>query len=129
MSEERELTRADRAFIDAIRADFQPEPPSPSRAAAMRMELERRIERRALVRRFAAPALATAALAVALWLTTPATDPNPASSAAATPVTAAELDAYVDPDEFASELAERDDYLPADYQSLALLVDDSEADR
>ena len=127
MSEESELTRADRALVDAIRADFQPQPLSPARAAAMRMDLERRIERRAFARRFAAPALATAALAAALWLTLPASLPTP--SATDTPATGAALDAYVDPDEFASELAERDDYLPADYQSLALLVDDSAADR
>jgi len=127
MSEERDLTRADRALVDAIRADFQPEPLSPARAAAMRMELERRIERRAYARRFATPALATAALVAALWLTLPAASPIP--PAPATPVSGAELDAYVDPDEFASELAERDDYLPADYQVLALLVDDSGTDR
>ncbi len=125
MSEERDLTRSDRALVDAIRADFQPEPLSPARAAAMRMELERRIERRTFARRFAAPALATAALAAALWLTLPAASPTPSATAT---VGGAELDAYVDPDEFASELAERDDYLPADYQVLALLVDDSAAD-
>jgi hypothetical protein len=127
MSEERELARADRALVDAIRADFQPEPLSPARAAAMRMDLERRLERRALARRFAAPVLATAALAAALWLTLPAAAPTP--SATDTPATGAELDAYLDPDAFASELADDEDYLPADYQLLALLVDDLAADR
>jgi hypothetical protein len=131
MSDDRDLERADRALIDAIRAEFQPEPTSPARAAELRRELAEQIERgpRPLRLRLAVPALATAALAAAaLWLALPASTPS-TSDGAVVAASSAEGDSLVDPDAFASELAERDGYLPADYQSLALLIDDSAADR
>ena len=131
MSDDRDLERADRALIDAIRAEFQAEPTPPARAAELRRALAERIERgpRPLGVRLAVPALATAALAVAaLWLALPATTPN-APGGGAVAVSSAESDSLVDPDAFASELAERDGYLPADYQELALLIDDAATDR
>lgn len=116
----------DRRLIESLRAAFRPDPMTPERAAAFRKALEARIERRARSRRLALPALATAAVAAgALWLALPATNPaGPAASA-----TPAEADAFVDPDALASELAQRSDYLPVDYQELALLLEDDAADR
>ena len=130
MSDDRDLERADRALIDAIRAEFRPEPTAPARAAELRRALAEHIERgpRPLRLRLAVPALATAALAAALWLALPATTPS-APGGGAVEVSSAESDSLVDPDAFASELAERDGYLPADYQELALLIDDSATDR
>ena len=131
MSDERDLARADRALVDAIRADFQPEPTSPARAAELRRALAERIERgpRPLRVRLAVPALAAAALAAAaLFLALPASTPSHPDDTAVT-VSSADGDSLVDPDAFASELAERDGYLPADYQELALLIDDPATDR
>jgi hypothetical protein len=131
MSDDRDFTRADRALVDAIRADFQPEPTSPARAAELRRALAARIERgpRPLALRIAVPALATAALASAmLWLALPAATPSAPDTGAVT-ASSADSDSLVDPDAFASELAERDGYLPADYQELALLIEDSATDR
>jgi hypothetical protein len=131
MSDERDLGRADRALVDAIRADFQPEPTSPARAAELRRALAERIERgsRPLGVRLAVPAFAAAALAAAaLFLALPATTPSHPDDAALA-VSSADSDSLVDPDAFASELAERDGYLPADYQELALLIDDPATDR
>lgn len=116
----------DRRWLEALRDGFRPEPMSPARAAAFRRALDERIERRSAARRFALPALAGAAItALALWLAWPVTTAIEPDTA----VTSAELEAYVDPDAFASELAERGEYLPADYQGLALLLDDDAADR
>lgn len=128
MNDERDLSQGDRALIAAIRSELQPEPLSAARAAELRRDLAERIERGGRVNRFrvALPALAAGAFAVALWLALPARTPTPAVDTADG---AAELDALVDPDALASELAESEDYLPADYQVLALALDDSEADR
>jgi hypothetical protein len=116
----------DRHWLEALRDGFRPEPMSPSRAAAFRRALDARLERRARARRFALPALAGAALAaLALWLAWPVTRATELDAG----VTSAEIDSFVDPDTFASELAERGDYLPADYQGLALLLEDDTADR
>ena len=128
MSDEHELGRADRALVDAIRAELQPEPLSPARASELRRALAERIGRPPRVNRFrvAVPALAAGALAFALWLALPASAPNEATD---TSDSGAELEAYVDPDAIASELGESADYLPADYQMLALAIDDAPADR
>ena len=125
MNDDRELDRGDRALIEAIRAGFQPDPTSPLRAAELRRELAARIEADTNPRRWqiAVPALAVSALAAALWLALPARAPVDTRDASA------ELEAFVDPDRFASELADGDDYLPADYQMLALVVDDSPAEQ
>jgi len=113
-------------WLETLRDEFQPEPMSPQRAAGFRRALDERIERRAGARRFALPALASAAVAaLALWVAWPVTAPIEVDASA----TSAELDEYVDPDAFASELAGRGDYLPADYKGLALLLDDDTADR
>src|SRR5258708_6100193 len=107
-------------WLEALRDEVRPEPMSPQRAAAFRRALAERIERRASARRFALPGLASAAVAaLALWVAWPASAPIEVDASA----TSAELDEYVDPDAFASELAGRGDYLPADYQGLALLLD------
>ena len=128
MNDDRDLTRADRALVDVIRSELAPEPLSPARAAQLRRELAERIERAPRPNRFrvAVPALALGALATALWLALPAPAPTVATD---TSDSAAELEAYVDPDAFASELGENADYLPADYQVLALALDDAPADR
>jgi len=116
----------DRRLIESLRAEFRPDPMSPARAAAFRRALEERIERRARSRRFALPALASAAVAAAaLWLALPAATPIERAATASS----AEADAFVDPDALASELAQRPDYLPVDYQELALLLEDDAADR
>lgn len=116
----------DDRWLEALRDAFRPEPMSPERAAAFRRALDERIERSAGARRFALPAFAAAvAAAAALWLAWPVTPPTDANTAA----TSAGLDSFVDPDESASELVERRDYLPADYQGLALLLEDDTADR
>jgi hypothetical protein len=116
----------DRRLIESLRAEFRPDPMSPERAAAFRRRLEERIEPRARARRFALPAFAAAAVAAAaLWLALPATTPTEPAALA----TSAEADAFVDPDALASELAQRSDYLPVDYQELALLLEDDAADR
>ena len=128
MSDERDLGRADCALVETIRTELQPEPLSAARTAELRRELAERIERRPRVNRFrvAVPALAAGALAFALWLALPAPTPTEAPD---TSDGGAELEAYVDPDAFASELGENADYLPADYQMLALAIDDAPADR
>ena len=121
----------DRKWIDAIRAEFQPEPTPPARAAELRRALAQQIERGAGPQRlgFALPALAGAALAAgALWLALPATAPTTPDESSLS-ASSADPDSLVDPDAFASELAERDGYLPADYQELALLIDDPATDR
>jgi hypothetical protein len=116
----------DRRWLEALRDEFRPEPMSPQRAAALRRALDERIERRARARAFALPALASATIAaITLWVAWPLTTPTAVHAAA----TSAEIDEFVDPDRFASEVAERGDYLPADYQGLALLLDDDAADR
>jgi hypothetical protein len=118
MSEER--------WIETVREAFQPAPLSPARAAELRRDLAARIERRPRVTRFGLPALASAAVAAAaLYLAWPHA---PLLTTSDAPV-AAESDALVDPDQLASELTEQAEYLPADYQSLALLLDDDAADR
>ncbi|MFI5317187.1 MAG: hypothetical protein ACHQ6T_15915 [Myxococcota bacterium] len=116
----------DRDWIDSLRAEFRPEPMTAERAAEFRRTLEARIDTGARNRRFALPALALAtAAAAALWLALPATAPlAPAASASS-----AEADAFVDPDALASDLAQQSGYLPADYQGLALLIEDEKADR
>lgn len=116
----------DRRWLEALREEFRPEPMSPARAAGFRRALDERIERRSGPRRFALPALAGAAVtAAALWLAWPVTTATQADAV----VTSAEIDAFVDPDAFANDVAERGDYLPADYQGLALLLDEDTADR
>lgn len=115
----------DRGWIESLRAGFRPEPMSPERAAAFRRALERRIQRRARARRFALPALAAASAAAALWLAIREPAPEPPASIAGS----AEAWAFLDPDALASELAQRSDYLPADYQQLALLLEDDAIDR
>jgi hypothetical protein len=116
----------DHRWLETLRDEFRPEPTSPQRAAAFRRALDERMERRAGTRRFALPALAGAAVAVVtLWLAWPATVPTKMDAVA----TSAEIDEFVDPDGFASEVADRGDYLPADYQGLALLLEDDTADR
>jgi hypothetical protein len=97
----------------------------------LRRALAERVERgpRPLAVRLGVPALAAAALAAAaLFLALPPTTPS-APDANAVTVGSADSDSLVDPDAFASELAERDGYLPADYQELALLIDDPATDR
>src|SRR5262245_17395059 len=111
MSDERDLSRADRALVEAIRAEFQPAPVPPARAAQLRRELAERIEAERPSRfRVAVPALAAAALAAALWFALPSGTPTAVNDPSDT---SAELDAYTDPDAFASDFADADDYLPA----------------
>ena len=125
MTDDRDLDRGDRALVEAIRAEFQPATTSPARAAELRRELAARIDTHARPRRWslAIPALAVPALAALLWFALPAHMPVDTRDANA------ELDAFVDPDAFASELTDGDDYLPADYQLLALVVDDAPAEQ
>jgi hypothetical protein len=116
----------DDRWLERVRDEFRPEPMSPERAVAFRRALDERIERSAGARRLALPAFAAAAAAAAaLWLAWPVTSPTQQD----TSVASAALDSFVDPDQSASELAERPDYLPADYQGLALLLEDDTADR
>jgi hypothetical protein len=116
----------DRDWIDSLRAEFRPEPMTPERAARFRAALDARLEAGARNRRFALPALALAAAAVAaLWLALPAAPPL----GSAVPASSAEADAFVDPDALASDLVQQASYLPADYQGLALLLEDDKADR
>jgi len=117
----------DERWIDAVRREFRPDALAPERASQLRRELAERIARGPVRTGLAVPALAGAALAAAaaLWLFAPARVTTPEEALA----TSAEIDALVDPDAFASELVERPEYLPADYQNLALLLDDDAADR
>ena len=116
----------DRDWIESLRAEFRPEPMSPQRAAEFRRALEERIEAGGRRRRLALPGLAlAAAAAAALWLALPATTPTEPAAAASS----AEADAFVDPDALTRELVQQANYLPADYEGLALLLDDDKADR
>ncbi|HXX48045.1 MAG TPA: hypothetical protein VEN47_07445 [Myxococcota bacterium] len=117
----------DERWIETMRREFRPAPLAPERASRMRRELAERLASEPPRRGFAVPALSGAALAAAatLWLFAPAR----VATHEETAVTSAEIDAFVDPDGFARELAERPDYLPADYEGLALLLDDDAADR
>jgi len=118
---------SDDRFLETLREEFTPEPTSPARAAELRRELMSRIDRPARTR-FAWPALASAAAAAAvLYLAWP--NATPTVTPDDNTVAVAESDSLVDPDAYASELADSDDYLPADYQGLALLLDDDTADR
>jgi hypothetical protein len=116
----------DRRWIDTLREEFQPEALSEMRAAELRRGLREGLARPARARRLALPALAVAAAAAVLYLATPHATPTTAGDASAT---VADSDLWVDPDAYASELADDPGYLPADYQGLALLLDDDAADR
>jgi hypothetical protein len=119
----------DERWIEAVREELRPEPMSPAHAAAFRRALGERIER-PRAPRFALPALASAAVAsLALWLAWPAATPVTPVTQSNIRVASAEIDAYVDPDAIANEVADRAEYLPADYQGLALLLEDDAADR
>lgn len=116
----------DERWIEAVRREFVPDPLPPQRAAQLRRELAQRISAGTPRRRFALPALAGAVVAAAaLWLALPARIATNEDAS----VTGAEIDSYVDPDAIASEISERPDYLPVDYENLALLLDDDAADR
>jgi len=121
----------DRRWIETLREEFQPEPASEARAAELRRELRQRLTRPQRAPRFALPAFAAAAAAAALlYLAWPSAGPgNDATTAGAASVIVAESDVLVDPDAYADELADGAGYLPADYQGLALLLDDDTADR
>jgi hypothetical protein len=114
----------DDRWIETVRDELRPEPLTPARAAALRRELDERIAERP-TRRFALPALAAAAAAaLVLWLGWPVTPPVTSASAEV-----ADVDSYSDPETFATDLADRGEYLPADYQALALLLEDDAAER
>ena len=117
----------DERWIEIMRREFQPELPTPERASRLRRELAERLASEPPRRGFAVPALSAAAraAAAALWLFAPARLATHEDML----VSSAGIDAFVDPDGFARELAERPDYLPADYEGLALLLDDDAADR
>jgi hypothetical protein len=116
----------DDRWIDTLREEFTPAPTSPERAAELRRSLRERVAQERPRPRFALPALATAAgAALLLWAAWPSAPVTPSAGSA----TSAEVDAFVDPDEYASELTDRAEYLPADYQGLALLLEDDTADR
>jgi hypothetical protein len=118
----------DERWIETLREEFQPEPTSEARAAELGRELREGLSRTPpRASRFVLPALAAAAAAAAaLYLATPHVTRTTADDAGAT---VAESDLLVDPDAYASELTDDGDYLPADYQGLALLLDEDGADR
>jgi len=116
----------DRRWIETLREEWAPEPTSPERAERLRRELRQRIDRPARAAWLALPAtVAAAAAAAVLYLAWP----SPPATTGDASATVAEGDALIDPDEYASELADGAGYLPADYQGLALLLDDDAADR
>ncbi|HTO54102.1 MAG TPA: hypothetical protein VMR50_12000 [Myxococcota bacterium] len=117
---------SDERWIEAVRSEFQPEPLAPARAAELRRDLDARIEARRGLPRFAFPAFASAVAAAALYLAWPHAAILPTSDGT---VSSGELDAFVDPDQLTGELTDQAEYLPADYQGLALLLDDDAADR
>ena len=115
----------DDRWLETVRDEFRPEPMTPARAAAFRRGLDERLNTKRPARRFAVPALtAAAAAALVLWLGWPVTPPATSTSAE---VTAADVDSYSDPETFAADLTDRGEYLPADYQALALLLEDDTA--
>ena len=118
----------DERWIETLRDEFQPEPTSETRAAELRRELRERLTRPSpRLPRFVLPAFAAAAAAAAaLYLATPSVTSTTADDAGAM---VAESDLLVDPDAYASELTDDGGYLPADYQGLALLLDEDGADR
>jgi hypothetical protein len=117
----------DRRWLETLREEFQPEPLSEARAAELRRGLREGLGRPARAPRLVLPAFAAAAAAAAaLYLAWPQDTPTTAGDGG---VTVAESDLLVDPDAYASELADDAGYLPADYQGLALLLDDDAADR
>jgi hypothetical protein len=117
---------SDERWIETVRSEFQPEPLAPARAGELRRELHARIEARRGLPRFALPAFASAVAAAALYLAWPPATIVPTSDGA---VTSGELEAFVDPEQLTGELTGHDEYLPADYQGLALLLEDDAADR
>jgi hypothetical protein len=118
---------SDDRWIETLRGEFLPEPTTEARAAELRRELRAGLDRPARAPRLAAPAFAAAAAAAAvLYLAWPQPSITTGGDDAAM---AAEADALVDPDAYASELADDAGYLPADYEGLALLLDDDTADR
>ena len=121
---EHELSHEDRRLIRAIDAGLRPAEPSAARRAALRAELEARIERGAHPWRWLAPsAAALAAAAVTLWLVRPvATEPEPVRSAAG------ELYALSQLATGGEDLLETPAYLPDDYRALALLIEGEDAE-
>jgi len=119
-----ELRPEDRPWIDAMDRELRPAPMDARRALAFRRALEERLARGDARRRLAWPTLATvaAAAALALWLVRP-TGTTPNGVGDTTEVAA--VDAFVDPDADAGELADAADYLPGDYLVLATLLDDT----
>jgi hypothetical protein len=116
-----QLAPEDRRWVEAVGDAFRPEPLEAQRAAAFQGRLLERIERRRRVVRIAAPALALAAGALALWFSV-AEPPAQANGSETL------LYAFADPDGIAADLVEPDDYLPEDYRALAsLLESDAEA--
>jgi hypothetical protein len=121
----------DDRWIETLREEFQPAPTSPARAEELRRELREGLTRRAWRGpRFALPAFAAAAAAAAvLYLVSPSVPTTRDATLGDIGVSVAESDVLVDPDAYASELSDGAGYLPADYQGLALLLDDDAADR
>jgi hypothetical protein len=111
---------SDERWIDTVREAFRPEPMDPLRARAFERRLFARLEPRRPGRWLAAPLLAGALGALALWLF--AQRPEPPSPATGS------LHAFADPDA-ALAYVEPDDYLPDDYLALAGDLDGEAAGR
>lgn len=121
-TEDLELDAGDRRMIRAIDAALRPPAFDRARELAFARALAQRLERRASVRRWTAPVLATAAAALAaLWLGWPSARAPQLEQETA--LEDAALYAFIDPDAESAE-GETPTYLPDDYRLLAQLVDD-----
>ena len=116
-----ELSSEDRRWVELTRELFAPEPMDPLHARAFERRLFARLEPRSRLRWLAAPLVAAALGALALWLSSEPTPPA-AQPAAAT------LHAFADPDAGIA-LVEPDDYLPDDYLALASFVEPDSQER
>lgn len=120
---DRELAPGERRWVDELGRAFRPEPMDRGRASAFQRRLETKLERRRLLLRTAAPALALATGAAALWLYVSAQTPAAEQGALAS------LYAFADPDEVAADLVEPQGYLPDEYRMLASLIEDEAGER
>jgi hypothetical protein len=114
----------DKRLIEAVTAEYRPEPMNAIQQAAFRRRLEERLERRSRLRWAPGFALAATAIAAVVWFTAPrgeqpGSSPVVATNQAPVPV----LYAFVDPSDYDGDRLQARDFLPDDYLALASALD------
>ena len=118
------MSPEDKRLIEAIAAEYRPEPMGAVQQAAFRRRLEERLERSSRLRWAPGLALAATAIAAVLWFNAPRGE-----APSGTPVIAANqalgpvLYAFVDPSDYDADRLRARDFLPDDYLALASALD------